>query len=269
MTTSLDRTTARTADGSELAVQTSGTGPALLLLPGQSNSHLWWNGLRERFADAFTTITFDYRGTGASRAEVTRESVAEWSTRLFADDAVRVLRALGLPRADVYGASMGGRIAQWMAIEHPESVDHLVLACTSPGGALGVERSRDVRRRLADRDPRVRRETLLDLFYTPAWRDSGRRSLLLGDPTMSARALTGHLRASDAHDASARLHEIGAPTLVLHGDADLMAPVANAHSLHGEISGSELALTVDGRHGFFDEFAEEVTARIRRFLAKG
>ena len=103
----LDRSTVLAADGAELAVQRLGEGPALLMLPGQSNSHRWWNGLREHFADRFTTVTFDYRGTGTTHAEVSRESIRDWSTRSFADDARHVLSGLGIERAHVYGASMG------------------------------------------------------------------------------------------------------------------------------------------------------------------
>ena len=74
-------------------------------------------------------------------------------------------------------------------------------------------------------------------MYTPAWRDLGRESHLLGDPRMSWRARALHLRASNGHDASERLREITAPTLVLHGEADLMTPVANAHYLAEHIPG--------------------------------
>lgn len=262
----LDRSTVRAADGAELAVQRLGEGPVLLLLPGQSNSHGWWNGLRERFADRFTTVTFDYRGTGTTRAEVSRESVATWSTRSFADDARRVLESVGAERAHVYGASMGGRVAQWLAVDASGLVDRLVLACTSPGGPEATERSDEVRKRLAQRDPRARLDTLTDLFYTPAWREKGLRSNLFGDAKMSARARTGHLAVSGHHDASARLGEIASPTLVLHGEDDLMAPVDNAHVLHREISGAELYIHPTGRHGFFDEFSGEISARVVDFL---
>ena len=262
----LDRSTVRAADGAELAIQRLGEGPALLMLPGQSNSHRWWNGLREYFADRFTTITFDYRGTGTTRAEVTRESVATWSTRSFADDARHVLDAVGAERAHVYGASMGGRIAQWLAVDAPDLVDRLVLACTSPGGPEATERSADVRTRLSQRDPQGRLDTLIDLFYTPAWREKGLRSKLFGDAKMSGRARTGHLAVSGHHDASAHLGEISAPTLILHGEDDLMAPVDNAHVLHREISGADVYIHPGGRHGFFDEFADEISPRVSDFL---
>ncbi|RCV47138.1 alpha/beta fold hydrolase, partial [Marinitenerispora sediminis] len=77
-----------------------------------------------------------------------------YSTPLFAEDAVAVLDELGVERADVYGTSMGGRTAQWIAVRHPARVRRLVLGCTSPGGPHAVERTMAVRRSLAgpDRD---------------------------------------------------------------------------------------------------------------------
>lgn len=261
-----DRSTVLAADGAELAVQCLGDGPVLLMLQGQSNCHRWWNGLREHFAERFTTVTFDYRGTGTTRAEVSRESTAEWSTRSFADDARHVLAGVGAERAHIYAASMGGRVAQWLAIDSPELVDHLVLACTSPGGPEAVPRSAEVGARLAQRDPQARLDTLIDLFYTPAWQEKGLRSSLLGDPKMSARARTGHLQVSGHHDASAKLSAITAPTLILHGEDDRMTPAANAHLLHRDISGARLYIHSGGRHGFFDEFSADISGRINEFL---
>ncbi|WP_127502721.1 alpha/beta fold hydrolase [Actinoplanes solisilvae] len=236
-----------------LAVQTTGRadGPLLLLLAGQANSHAWWTGLRELFEDRFRVVTFDYRGTGSSRGPV-----GEWSTAGFADDAAAVLRDRP---AFVYGTSMGGRVAQHLAARHPSLVERLVLACTSPGGAHAVERSADIRRRLST----ARIDTLRELFYTPAWTGE---SHLFGDPTMTPAESRAHLRASNRHDAWDVLPQIKAPTLVLHGTDDLMVPAANAPLLAARIPGATLHLHEGGRHGFFDEFAFELTPLIDDFL---
>ncbi len=250
-------------DGALLAVQEGGPqdGPALLLLPGQANSHRWWTGLRDVFERTHRTISFDYRGTGAT---VAPES--DWSTTSFAEDAAQVLRSLDVTRADVYATSMGGRVAQMLAVGSADLVRRLVLACTSPGGRHAIERSTAIRRALSDPDAVVRRETLIDLMYTPAWRDLGRESHLLGDPTMSPRAQALHLRASNGHDAAERLSEITVPTLILHGEADLMTPVDNARHLADRIPGAALEIVPDGRHGFFDEFRDRVSITIQSFL---
>jgi pimeloyl-ACP methyl ester carboxylesterase len=248
-------------DGFELDVQVRGSGRDLLLLQGQANSDRWWRGLRERFEDRHRTITLDWRGTGGSRGVV-----GDWSTSLLASDAVAVLDALEVDSARVYGTSMGGRVAQVLAIDAPDRVAALALACTSPGGTHAHERSADVRRRLADPDASRRRAALHDLFFTPAYPpDLGGQ--LFGDPTMSREESRAHLRISARHDAWDRLPQITAPTLVLHGTDDLMAPVLNAHLIAERIPGAEVALWDGGRHGFFLEWADEVSARVGDFLA--
>ena len=248
-----------TPDG-PLAVQSTGPrdGPVLLLLSGQANSHAWWTGLRERFEHHFRVVTFDYRGTGGSRGPV-----GDWSTAGFADDAAHVLRAVTGEPAAVYGTSMGGRVAQFLAARHPHLVARLVLACTSPGGRHAHERTAEVRRRLAEPDDAARLRTLRELFYTDAWTGS---SHLFGDPTMTAAESRAHLRASNRHDAWDLLPLIAAPTLVVHGTDDVMVPAANAPLLAERIPGATLHLHPGGRHGFFDEFAGVLTPVLTTFL---
>ncbi|MET0931544.1 MAG: alpha/beta hydrolase [Aeromicrobium sp.] len=251
------------AHGAELAFQVEGPrdGPALLLLPGQANSHHWWDDLRRDFSGQFRTITFDYRGTGSTRAHE-----EPWSTSSFAADAAAVLAAVGVERAHVYGTSMGGRVAQMLAIEHPEVVDRLVLACTSPGGEHALERSQAVRRTLAHPDSAQRRSALLHLMYTDDWFARPQPpSTLLGDPDMTPGATILHLRVSDRHDAWDRLPAIAAPTLVLHGADDQLGPTANAPLIGSRIPDSRVEI-LPGRHGFFDELRAQVSPMVREHL---
>ncbi len=248
-------------DGFGLGVHSSGRedGPPLLLLAGQANSHHWWDGLREDFEETHWVLTVDQRGTGASRGPV-----GSWTTELFAEDAAAALSGLGVTRASVYGTSMGGRVAQVLAARHPSLVDRLVLACTSPGGRHAQERSREVRRSLMDANQERRRAALYQLFYTDAWWT--RESNLLGDPTMTAPEALAHLRASNTHDAWDLLPQIIAPTLVLHGTDDQMAPVSNAAVLADRIPHARLHLVDGGRHGFFEEFRDQIVPRIHDLL---
>ncbi|WP_309133115.1 alpha/beta hydrolase [Brevibacterium sp.] len=250
-------------DGFPLAVQISGPAgaPALLLLQGQANSHTWWERTRADFEPEFRTITFDYRGTGRSRGEI-----GQPSSTSFADDAVDVLDFLGIPSADVYGTSMGGRIAQMVALNHPDRVDALVLGCTAPGGAPAVKRPREVGAALAKLRGREYLEYLHSLFYTPDWPGAPEDSNLLGDDTMNAAESAAHLRISAEHNAWDRLPSITAPTLIIHGDADQMNPVENARLMDRRIPDSRLVILPGGRHGFFEEFAEQVTPEIIGFL---
>ena len=206
-------------------------------------------------------MTIDYRGTGNSVAPV-----AEWSTATFAGDAAHVMAELGHDSYRVYGTSMGGRVAQHLAADHPERVERLVLACTSPGGPVATERSSEVRRILASPRTPERTERVVRFFYTDAWPGSPEDSDLFGDRSMSPAAGLAHLRASYGHDAWSRLPDITAPTLVLHGTDDVMVPPQNADLLASAILDSRLVLHDGGRHGFFDEFAEDLQPLIASFL---
>ncbi|MFX4291202.1 alpha/beta fold hydrolase [Streptomyces bohaiensis] len=254
---------ATAADGVRLAWQSAGSGAPLVLLAGQSNSHAWWDGVRAGFAARHRTLTLDWRGTGASD-----KPDEPFTTREFAEDVVAVLDAAGVARADVYGTSMGGRVAQWLAARHPDRVGRLVLGCTSPGGRHAVERDAAVRRSLADSDPDRARAALVGLMYSPAWtaRHPGPYRTL-GDPEMPAHARRRHLAASNRHDAWAALPEITAPTLVVHGTEDRFNPVANAHLLAARIPGARLLLIEGARHAYFEEHHAVAGPAVLRFLA--
>jgi pimeloyl-ACP methyl ester carboxylesterase len=249
-------------DGTRIAYQVQGTGVPLVLLSGQSNSHHWWDSVRADFDAARTTITLDYRGTGDSD-----KPDVPYSTPGFAEDVVAVLDALDIDRADVYGTSMGGRVAQWLAARHPGRVRRLVLGCTSPGGLHGFERDRAVSTALASRDHRAARATLLDLMYTPGWLATHPGPYgTTGDPRMPAYARGRHLTASRRHDAWDVLPDIAAPTLVVHGAADVFNPAANAPLLAERIPDARMHLIPEARHAYFEEFREVASPLVLDFL---
>ncbi|MDX6251793.1 MAG: hypothetical protein QOF10_5153 [Kribbellaceae bacterium] len=249
-------------DGTRIAYQVRGEGPPLLLLAGQSNNHHWWDPVRSGFEHSHRTITFDYRGTGDSD-----KPDEPYSTTGFADDVIAVLDQLAVESADVYGTSMGGRVAQWLAIRHPERVDALVLGCTSPGGPHGLERSREIRRALSDGDKVRRDRVLLDLMYTPGWLAATPGPYpVLGDTEMPAYAKGRHLVASNKHDAWDHLPFIKARTLVVHGSDDVFSPAANAELLAARIPNADHHLIPHARHAYFHEFKTTATPLVLAFL---
>lgn len=266
---------ARRPDGARLRFQLEGDrgNPVLLLLQGQTNSHVWWRRLRGDFTDRFLTVTFDYRGSGSTEVpEPGSAEDIEWTVELFADDAAAVLRALGRQRVAVYGTSMGGRIAQHLAIRHPELVDRLVLACTTAGGDLATPRSVEVQRILVDHDKVRRRQAVFDLFYRPEWTAAhggyaGAPTDLLGDPKMPKWAAKRHFLVSAEHSSGSNLSAVTAPTLVLHGTDDRFTPVVDAEVLTERLPNARLEVIADGRHGFFDEFRDTVVPLVREHLA--
>jgi len=211
------------------------------------------------FATRFTTIVTDHRGTGSSD-----KPESPYSTELFASDCVAILDDAGVGEAHVYGTSMGGRIAQWLAASHGDRVDRLVLGCTSPGGPHAIERSAEVRRSLAQADPMKARRALEDLMYTPAYKGP---FSTLGDPAMPPYARKLHLFASAEHDAWDVLPSITAPTLVVHGTDDIFNPTANAPLITSRIPGARMHLVEGARHGYFEEFRDTATPLVMDFLS--
>ncbi|WP_433346861.1 alpha/beta fold hydrolase [Microtetraspora malaysiensis] len=250
-------------DGVALSYQVAGRGHPLVLLAGQANNHHWWDSVRPDFAREHLTVTLDWRGTGASD-----KPDDPYSTRGLAVDVVTVLDDLGIERAHVYGTSMGGRVAQWIAADRPERVVALVLGCTSPGGRNGVERDDAVRKSLGQPDRRAAERALLELMYTPRWlADHPGPHRTTGDPDMPPHARRHHLRASADHDAWDALPGITAPTLVIHGTDDLLTPAVNAPLLAGRIPKATTALIEGARHAYFEEFREVAGEIVLDFLA--
>ncbi|MFF0268019.1 alpha/beta fold hydrolase [Kribbella sp. NPDC004536] len=252
---------AAAADGTRIAYQVRGEGQPLVLLAGQSNNHTWWDPVRTDFEEQYQTITLDWRGTGDSD-----KPDEVYSTRAFAQDVVAVLNALALSSAHIYGTSMGGRVAQWLAIDAPERVGKLVLGCTSPGAKHGHERSQEIRKALAD--PARTQQVLLELMYTPAWLANNPGPYhVLGDASMPTYAKGRHLVASNKHDAWDGLPDITAPTLILHGTDDIFSPVANAQLLAERIPNARAELIDGARHAYFHEFRDVASPAVLAFLA--
>lgn len=250
-------------DGTALYYEVNGAGTdVLVLIAGQSNDHHWWDVARPDFDTRFRTVVFDHRGTGRSDKPQTG-----YDTRTFARDVVAVLDDLGVGSAHVYGTSMGGRVAQWLAADHPDRVRGLVLGCTSPGAAHGVERGAEVRRSLAQRDAAKARRALLDLMYTPDWlRTHDGPFHTVGDPHMPPHARRGHFTASKEHDGWDACARITAPTLVVHGADDVFNPAANAPLLAERIPGARMTLIPGARHAYFEEFRDVASPVVLDFL---
>lgn len=250
-------------DGARLFFETLGEGPPLLLISGQAFDHHMWDGVREDFATQHRVIVYDHRGIG--RSDQTGQQ-AGWSTRGFARDAIAILDTLGLPDAHVYGFSMGGRIAQWLGIDHPARVRSLVLGATTPGNAQGVKRPASTDAVLASGNA----AGLMDLMVSPEWRALHPEWLAMmaerARHPMPPQAQRQHYLASEGHDAWALLPSIAAPTLVIHGNADLINPCANAALLTQGIPGARCHVIEGARHGYFWEAREEASAVVLDFL---
>ncbi len=229
----------------------TGTGERLLFISGTGAD------LRDspRLTDgplgqAFEILAYDQRGLGQS-------SVPEWPYGMadFADDAAALVQAVGWDDCLVLGVSFGGMVAQELAIAHPARVRRLVLACTSPGGAGGASYPLHELARLDPEERVIRQMELLDTRWDAAWRRAHpemeamvrERARLerAGDP-----GFANQLAARAHHDTTARLGQIGCPTLVCGGRFDGIAPPVNSEFLASSIPGAQLSF-FDGGHLFF------------------
>jgi pimeloyl-ACP methyl ester carboxylesterase len=227
-----------------------GSGPAVLFLHGLGGCWRDWAPQVDSLSDRYRVIVVEHRGHG--RSEATGGHV---DTGLFAADAVAVCRQIGVTRAHVVGLSMGGLIAQVVAIDHPELVDTLVLCDT--GARLGGPAA-EVFRAMVDqvRDDGFPDSHGLVTSSSAAWsartlaerpgvvRDNQRETEGT-DPQAWAKAA----RAVLAHDRRHDLHRVTAPTLVLYGAEDGLIPADVASpGLLRRLPNAELVVIPDAGH---------------------
>lgn len=249
--------------GAEISYERSGSGSPLLAIMGMSGtfSH-WGEPLLDRLRSEFEVIVYDHRGVGdSSPLEV------PLSIELLARDAAGLLDTLGVEVVHVLGISMGGMVAQELALAHPRRVRTLTLGCTYCGGEGSSLTGPDVLQRLAkgmssgDRALAVR--TAWEVNVSPAFCGSpeGERAFEVFREIGMRRAvpvpvILAQMQACVAHDTSARLGQLEMPTLIVHGTADEMIPVSNAPLIHGLIPSSDLEILESVGHLFFWEQPE-------------
>ena len=238
-------------DGTRLYWEEAGSGDPVLLIMGLGmNATGWWRTIPV-LAERFRVLAFDNRGVGRSDRPPGPYSMAD-----FAGDAVAILDAAGEQRAHVYGISLGGMIAQEVVLRHPARVRGLVLGATTAGGNLGVPAGEATLAFFRRRGAMPAEEAVwasVPYNYSPRTRrEHGDRiaediAQRLRYPIEAAPYLA-QLEAALSHDAGARLPSIDAPTLVVHGQADVMVPPVNGERLAGAIPGAELRTWPDTAH---------------------
>jgi pimeloyl-ACP methyl ester carboxylesterase len=248
-----------------------GSGPPLLIimgLGGQSSS--WGEPVLRGLQKQFTTIRFSNRGTGA-----TDKPSSGFTIPQMADDAAGLMRAIGIEKAHVFGISMGGMISQELALNHPEQVNGLVLGCTNCGPAHSVAVAAQTIARfgqIMQLPVQERIQRYWEACVTPEFM-AARADFLQGIVEAGMKTPTpmetfgmqfGAVQSFDTYD---RLPQVKAPTLILHGDRDILVPVENADILHERIAGSQVRIIEGTGHCFFWERSDEVIEEIVGFLS--
>jgi len=259
------------SDGARLHWETHGSGDPVLLIMGLGSNAYGWHRAIPWLAERYETIAFDNRGTGRSDAPAGEYTIAQ-----MAADTATVLDAAGHRRAHVIGASLGGMIAQRFALTYPERVRTLTLLCTTPGGRAAVHASDAVTAGLVSGggDPAA-------VYRKNAW-------FLYGEETRtrfperieedivyrtkiptSPAGYLGQLRAAVGHDTWDELAALAAvPTLVVHGDADLLIPTDNGKRLAERIPNAQLVLLPGAGHMLQADAGDTVRETVLSFLGR-
>ena len=233
-----------------------GSGPPVLLIMGLGmNATGWWRTI-PALAE-FRVISFDNRGVGRSARVPGPYTVAE-----MADDAVSVLDQAGVESAHVYGISLGGMIAQEVALRHPDRVRALVVGATTRGGGAWVPASDAVTTFVRLRAQLTAEHAVwasVPINYAPRTRRD-RGQLIAEDIAqrlrfpVEAEYYSAQLAAANGHDA--RVEDVGASTLVVHGEEDVLIPPVNGERLASDIPGAELSMWPGAAHLYFTDEPE-------------
>jgi 3-oxoadipate enol-lactonase len=255
-----------TAGRPSLWYERRGGGEPLLLITGFGISGAVFEPVLDAHAQRFHCIAYDNRGAGRSQAPLRPMSMPE-----LAADAVALLDDLSIDSAHVYGVSMGGMIAQEIAVRFPDRVRGLVLGCTSPGGPRAVRPTLGAVRVVAAAAAGSGRSPLQGglaacLFSARFRREEPERVRFLLEHFRRhlppPHGVAGQFWASAFHDTVSRLDQIQAPTLVLHGEKDVMAPLENARMLARDIPDAELAIVAGAGHAYALERPAEAFAAL-------
>ncbi|MDT4912520.1 MAG: hypothetical protein QOC66_1648 [Pseudonocardiales bacterium] len=261
-----------------LAHEIQGDGEPVLLVAGTGYAGCTWAPeFVSALAERYTVITFDHRGTGKSPS-----SDGRYTTRLFAADALLLLDRLGCGPAHVLGHSMGGRVAQWMAVDRPEQVADLILVATGAGQPVGGHEWQDcvpvnVALGLGKLGYRqfvnnIQRTS----FFTDRFAEEHPEVVQwLGDAYWSGRPelpdYLKHVVARQAHRTRDVLDRITQPALVTVGSADTHVGGTGSHVdqsryLAAQLPNAWFELIDGAKHGIFWENTDAIVALVRQWL---
>ena len=249
-----------------IAWERRGEGPPLVLVHGLGYARWGWEPVADLLAERFDVVLLDNRGIGESDAPPGPYSAAE-----MAADVVRVLDEAGIARAHVLGTSLGGMIAQELALGAPERVEKLVLVCTTPGGPNAAPMP-EVTLRLIAEAPALEPLVALRKFVENALAPEPPSELverILSHRIRTAQPLAAWIAqaaAGQAFDAWDLLPGIDAPTLVLHGSVDVVVDPRNAELLAARIAGSQVELFRGCGHLLFWEEPDRFVEIVGEFL---
>jgi 3-oxoadipate enol-lactonase len=241
-----------------------GEGEPLVMIMGFGSPMEGWHYQTDFFKKQFRVVAFDNRGVGGSD-----KPHGPYTTRMMADDTVHLMDYLGIEKAHIMGASMGGMIAQELAINYPNRVVKLVLACTfARPGEMGGHTPE--RAKLSAHPPEKRATAMIGLaFNKPVNRFvfgflARLRSISPGSP--AATGIEGQSAAVASHDTLERLGSITSDTLVIVGTGDRLIDPSSSEVIANRIPRAKLVEIEGGSHTFMIENKDEFNREVLKFL---
>ena len=247
-----------------------GDGPPLLMILGIGANISWWgkyflNGLAEHFK----IIVFDNRGTGKSE-----DPKRDYFIKTLADDAIGLLNALDIDKVHIFGHSMGGYIAQELALNY-NRVNKIVLCSTSCGGDKSILATPEVleilRKPRKGRNPEEVAKENLKIFYSIEFLKKYPKLINLATQNMIKTPLdpesySRQTKAIELFDTCNKLKNLKIPTLILHGMKDVLVPSQNAYLLAELLPNSQVKIFSESAHAPFVEEPDLVLKAIFQFL---
>jgi pimeloyl-ACP methyl ester carboxylesterase len=260
------------ANGIGLYYEIHGDGKPLVLISGLGYPLWQWHKMVPFLAEQFKVITFDNRGVGHSD-----KPAGPYTARMLAADTVGLLDALGIEKAIIAGHSMGGFIAQALALDFPQRVDKLVLCSTNFGGPHHVPVTPEAMKVLTDvtSDALTRFKNGLGVSTALGWAEANpeifeewvkwRIANPIEPAPYQSQLAIGLALLPEAAAFENKLPNISVPTLILFGAHDKVVPPANADLLAKQLAGSVIRILPDAGHFFPIEVPESASHAIIEF----
>ena len=240
------------ANGINISYEVCGNGEPLILLMGLGASGRKWAPHIETYEKHFQVYATDNRGAGLSDKPVSYA----YTIRDMAEDTIGMMDAEGIEKAHLNGISMGGAIAQYIAVHYPERVRSMILTNTFPYCCTSFRRAIELMRESTGQlDPVTATRLCQWIIFAQPFQETNEDYMLeceyadLNDPNpMPAYAYKAQCNAILGFDILADLPKVKAPTLVVGGDRDLFVPVSVTEEMAGAIPGAKLYMAKDGGH---------------------
>jgi pimeloyl-ACP methyl ester carboxylesterase len=262
-------------NGINLYYELHGNGQPLVLIPGLGYDGWMWHRMIPGLAEHFQVISIDNRGSGQSD-----KPAGPYTASLLAADVVGLLDDFDLSKAHVMGHSMGGFVAQALAVDYPDRLDRLILSATNFGGPRHIPIAPEAMAVLTDLsgDPLERLRRGIAISCAPGFPENnpefveywvGYRSQHPIDPAgYQAQLGIGLALLAEATSFEHKLAGVRAPTLILFGEHDRVVPSGNADLLADKLPDATVHILPDAGHFFPFETPEAANAAITRFLER-